>query len=70
MAIVVNAIEASGLKTDPDNLSSAVMPKMDMGVLHAHDGTVLNDRPVPVQRIRPVRPLQLVSPLSVRCKRR
>eukprot|EP01043_Picozoa_sp_COSAG02_P016213 COSAG02_NODE_709_length_18217_cov_13.019704_5_plen_124_part_00 len=57
MVVVVNAIEATGLKTDPDHLSSAVMPKMDMGVLHAHDGTVLNNRPVPVQRITAVRPL-------------
>ena len=54
IAIVVNAIEASGLKTDSDNLNSAVAPKLDMGVLHAYDGTVSNDRPVPVQRIKPV----------------
>lgn len=71
MAVVVNAIGASGLKTDPDHLSSAVMPKMDMGVLHAHDGTVTDDRPVPVQRITAVRPLHsCVTSLSVRRKRR
>ena len=55
MAVVINAIEASGLKTGPNHPHSAVAPKMDMGVLYAHDGTVADDRPVPVQRITPAR---------------
>lgn len=59
MAIVVNAIEATGLKTENDDLNFAVLPTMDMGVLHAYDGTVIIDRPVPLQRITPVRELQL-----------
>ena len=50
MAVVIHAIEAMGIKTDPKDLS-VIAPKMDIGVLHAHDGTVATDRPVPVQRM-------------------
>jgi hypothetical protein len=61
MAIVVNAIDACGLKTDPNNLA-VVSPKMDIGVLHAYDGTVTTDRPVPVQRVASVSTLFLSFP--------
>ena len=50
MAVVVNAVETMGLKVSPDAGANAA-PRMDIGVLHAQDGAVAEERPVPVQRV-------------------